>query len=165
MKAFTDDEMTALLPTAKAYSVMILKQGPNFTDDTAPAVIWEHGRRNFGLRHDGVLAVVLPVTDGSDVCGVGVFTGTVEETVALMNDDPSSARRTRSSRCGRHPCPTPGPHPTVVGHSAWLARGTTEMARICRPGRVLHPARERPAPNRRVTAQSLPAGRILASWM
>ena len=54
---------------------MILKQGPNFTDDTAPAVIWEHGRRNFGLRHDGVLAVVLPVTDGSDVCGVGVFTG------------------------------------------------------------------------------------------
>jgi hypothetical protein len=36
MKAFTDDEMNALLPTAKAYSVVILKQGPNFTDDTAP---------------------------------------------------------------------------------------------------------------------------------
>jgi hypothetical protein len=35
-----------------------------------------------------VLAVVLPVTDGSDVCGVGVFNGTVDETVALMNDDP-----------------------------------------------------------------------------
>jgi hypothetical protein len=31
MKAFTDDEMTALLPTAKAYSVVILKQGrPQF---------------------------------------------------------------------------------------------------------------------------------------
>jgi hypothetical protein len=60
-----------------------LKQGPNFTDDTAPPVIWEHGRRNFGLRHDRVLAVVLQVTDGSDVC-VGVFNGTV----ALMNDDP-----------------------------------------------------------------------------
>jgi hypothetical protein len=88
MKNFTDDEMNALLPTAKAYSVVILKQGPNFTDDTAPAVIWEHGRRNFGLRHDGVLAVVLPVTDGSDVCGAGVFNGTVDETVALMNDDP-----------------------------------------------------------------------------
>ena len=88
MKTFTDDEMKALLPTAKTYTVMILKQGPNFTDDTAPAVIWEHGRRNFGLRHDGVLAVVLPVPDGSDVCGVGVFTGTVAETVAVMNDDP-----------------------------------------------------------------------------
>ena len=30
MKTFTDDEMTALLPTAKAYSVVILKQGPQF---------------------------------------------------------------------------------------------------------------------------------------
>ena len=88
MKAFTDDEMNALLPTTKAYSVVILKQGPNITDDTAPAIIWEHGRRNFGLRHDGVLAVVLPVTDGSDVCGVAVFNGTVDEAVALMNDDP-----------------------------------------------------------------------------
>jgi hypothetical protein len=88
MKAFTDDEMTALLPTAKAYSVVILKRGPKFAEDTALAIIWEHGRRNFGLRHDGVLAVVLPVTDSSDVCGVGVFTGTVDETVALMNEDP-----------------------------------------------------------------------------
>jgi hypothetical protein len=88
MKIFTDDEMNALLPAAKAYSVVILTQGPRFTDDTAPAVIWEHGRRNFGLRDDGVLAVVLPVPDGSDVCGLAVFTGTVEETVKLMNDDP-----------------------------------------------------------------------------
>jgi hypothetical protein len=37
MKTFTDDEMNALLPTAKPYSVMILKRGPNFGDDAAPA--------------------------------------------------------------------------------------------------------------------------------
>jgi hypothetical protein len=71
MKTFTDDEMNTLLPAAKAYSVVILKRGPRFAEDTAPAVIWEHGRRNFGLRHDGVLAVVLPVTDDSEVCGIG----------------------------------------------------------------------------------------------
>jgi hypothetical protein len=88
MKAFTDDEMNALLPATKEYNVVILKRGPSFTDDAAPAVVWEHGRRNFGLRDDGVLAVVLPVTDGSDVCGVAVFTGTVDQTVALMNGDP-----------------------------------------------------------------------------
>jgi hypothetical protein len=88
MKTFTDDEMNALLPAAKEYNVVILKRGPSSADDTAPAVIWEHGRRNFGLRDDGVLAVVLPVTDGSDVCGVGVFTGTPDQTIALMNDDP-----------------------------------------------------------------------------
>ena len=93
---FTDDEMNAMLPAAKAYSVVILKQGPNFADDTAPAVIWEHGRRNFGLRHDGVLAVVLPVTDGSDVCGVGVFTGT------HRRDRRDHERRSRCASRGVH---------------------------------------------------------------
>jgi hypothetical protein len=91
MKTFTDDEMGQLLPTAKTYSVVILKQGPKFTDEGAPAVVWEHGRRNFGLRDDGVLAVVLPVTDGSDVCGIGVFAATVDDTAAIMNDDPGVA--------------------------------------------------------------------------
>jgi hypothetical protein len=91
MKTFTDEEMGQLLPTAKPYSVVILKQGPSFGYDTAPGIIWEHGRRNFGLRDDGVLAVVLPVTDGSDVCGVAVFTATVDETIAIMGEDPGVA--------------------------------------------------------------------------
>jgi hypothetical protein len=91
MKTFTDAEMNELLPAAKQYSVVILKKGPNFGEDTTPAVIWEHGRRNFGLRHDGVLPVVLPVTDGSDVCGVGVLATSVDDATALMNDDPGVA--------------------------------------------------------------------------
>ena len=102
MKAFTDDEMNALLPTAQAYIVVILKQGPNFTDDTAPAVIWEHGRRNFGLRDDGVLAVVLPVTDGFNVCGVAVFAATIDDTTAIMNDDPGVAAGVFTYEV--HPC-------------------------------------------------------------
>ena len=88
MKTFTDEEMGRLLPTAKPYSVAILKKGLNFDDDASPGIIWEHGRRNFGLRDDGVLAVVLPVTDGSDVCGIGVFAATVDDTTAIMRDDP-----------------------------------------------------------------------------
>jgi len=88
MKRFTDEEMAELLPRAKTYTVVILKQGPRYSDPTAPAIIWEHGRRNFGLRDDGALAVVLPVTDGSDVCGVGVFATTLEQATAIMNDDP-----------------------------------------------------------------------------
>ncbi len=88
MKTFTDEEMNTLLPAAKPYSVVILKQGPHFTDETTPAIVWEHGRRNFALRYDGVLAVVLPVTDGSELCGIGVFTANVDDTVAIMTDDP-----------------------------------------------------------------------------
>ncbi|MGB9303709.1 MAG: hypothetical protein WCB92_08530 [Mycobacterium sp.] len=88
MKIFTDEEMGQLLPTAQPYSVVILTRGPKFADETAPAIVWEHGRRNFGLRDSGVMPVVLPVTDGSDVCGIGVFAATVEDTAAIMNDDP-----------------------------------------------------------------------------
>lgn len=62
MKHFTDQEMGELLPSAREYSVVILKRGPRFGDESSPAIIWEHGRRNFGLRDDGVLAVVLPVS-------------------------------------------------------------------------------------------------------
>ncbi len=91
MRTFTDREMGELLPTAKPYSVVILNRGPKFDDDGAPGVIWEHGRRNFGLRDDGVLAVVLPVTDGSDVCGIGVFAATVDEATAIMDGDPGVA--------------------------------------------------------------------------
>jgi hypothetical protein len=102
MKTFTDDEMGQLLPTAKSYSIAILKQGPKYGDDAAAAIIWEHGRRNFGLRDDGVLAVVLPVTDGSEVCGVGVFAATVQETIAIMNEDPGVAAGVFTYEA--HPC-------------------------------------------------------------
>jgi hypothetical protein len=102
MKAFTDEEMGQLLPSAKLYSLVILKQGPNFTQDTAPAIIWEHGRRNFGLRDDGVLAVVLPVTDGSEVCGIGVFAATADDTIAIMDDDPGVAAGVFTYQV--HPC-------------------------------------------------------------
>jgi hypothetical protein len=91
MRTFTDEEMGQLLPTAKEYSVAILRKGPKFDDETTPGIVWEHGRRNFGLRDDGVLAVVLPVTDGSDVCGIGVFAATVEDTKAIMDGDPGVA--------------------------------------------------------------------------
>ena len=91
MKTFTDEEMGQLLPTAKPYSVVILKRGPSFGDESSPGIIWEHGRRNFALRDDGVLAVVLPVTDESDVCGIGVFAATADETTAIMRDDPGVA--------------------------------------------------------------------------
>ena len=102
MRTFTDEEMGRLLPTAKAYSVVILSRGPNFDDEATPAIVWEHGRRNFALRDAGVLAVVLPVTDDSEVCGIGVFAATIDETAALMADDPGVATGVFTYRV--HPC-------------------------------------------------------------
>jgi len=88
MKDFTDDEMNAMLPTVRPSSVVILKAGPQFGTDGSERIIWEHGRRNFGLRDHGVMPIVLPVADGSEVCGVCVFNATGEDVTAIMSDDP-----------------------------------------------------------------------------
>jgi hypothetical protein len=101
MKVFTDDEMNALLPRVQPYSVAILKKGPHFADDGSHQAIWEHTRRNFGLRDDGVLAIVLPVADESDVCGICVFDRTVDESIAILRTRVWPPECSRSSASGR----------------------------------------------------------------
>jgi hypothetical protein len=88
MTSISDEQMRALLPTARPYTVVILRDGPNRHAEGADAVVREHGRRNFELRADGVLAIVLPVGDGSGVSGIGVFVGFVDEVTAIMDGDP-----------------------------------------------------------------------------
>src|SRR5262245_12650649 len=74
MQAITDDYMRQMMPAAREYCVVILKAGPNKDMPGAEKIIWEHGRRNFAMRAEGLLAIVCPVRDGSDVSGVGIFT-------------------------------------------------------------------------------------------
>jgi hypothetical protein len=101
MKTFTDDEMNQLMITARPYSLVILKPGPNSFDDTAPSLMWEHGRRSLGLRDAGVLPASLAVLDSSELWGIRVFTGTVDDTIALLNDDPAVAAGVLTSKCTR----------------------------------------------------------------
>lgn len=88
LPTITDDQMRAMMPSARAYSLVILKAGPKFHDPGVEKIIWEHGRRNFAMREAGLLSIVCPVRDGSDVSGVGIFNASLEETKALMDDDP-----------------------------------------------------------------------------
>jgi hypothetical protein len=67
---------------------VILQAGPNKHEDGVEKIIWEHGRRNFALRADGVLSIVCPISDGSNVSGVGIFNATVEEVKKIMDEDP-----------------------------------------------------------------------------
>jgi hypothetical protein len=84
----TDEMMREMLPKAKAYCVMILKEGPNYAMEGADKIIWEHGRRNFSLRADGLLSIVCPVPDDSEVCGIGIFNADVDEVRGIMDTDP-----------------------------------------------------------------------------
>jgi hypothetical protein len=51
--------------------------------------IWKHGRRNFQLRESGSLPIACPINDGSELSGIGIFTGTPEEVGKKIDEDPA----------------------------------------------------------------------------
>ena len=85
----TDEFMRQMLSTTRKYCIVILKAGPKKHEEGAETIIWEHGRRNFALRADGVLSIVCPISDGSNVSGIGIFNATVEEVQKIMDKDPA----------------------------------------------------------------------------
>jgi hypothetical protein len=87
MADITDDDMRAMIGQAKEYTLVILKPGPKRAMEGADRIVWEHGRRNFSLRADGVLSIVCPVRSDA-LAGVGIFDATAEETKAIMDGDP-----------------------------------------------------------------------------
>lgn len=89
MSAITDEYMQQMLTTTRQYCIVILKAGPNKRGEGADKIIWEHARRNFELRASGVLPIVCPINDGSDVSGVGIFNAPVEEVKKIMDEDPA----------------------------------------------------------------------------
>jgi len=88
MTTITDEFMMQMMTTTKSYTAVILKAGPNIDHPDAKKITWEHGRRNFSLRADGLLSVVCPVLDSSNVKGIGIFNATMEETKKIMDEDP-----------------------------------------------------------------------------
>ena len=88
MTTITDEFMRQMSSKTKKYCLVILKAGPNRNEDGVEKIIWEHGRRNHALRADGVLSIVCPISDGSNVTGVGIFNANVEEVKKIMDEDP-----------------------------------------------------------------------------
>jgi hypothetical protein len=88
MKEITDELMMQMLPQAKLFSIVLLKSGPNFGKPENQPIIWEHARRNFALREEGLLSIVCPVSDETELKGVGIFNADVEQTKEIMEGDP-----------------------------------------------------------------------------
>ena len=88
MTTITDEFMRQMISTTRNYCIIILKAGPNKHMEGVEKIIWEHGRRNFELRAAGVLPIVCPISDGSDVSGIGIFNAPVEEVKKIMDEDP-----------------------------------------------------------------------------
>ena len=88
MATITDETMRQMMTTTRNYCIVILKAGPNKHMEGIEKIIWEHGRRNFELRAEGVLSIVCPISDGSNVSGIGIFNASVEEVKKIMDEDP-----------------------------------------------------------------------------
>ncbi len=88
MTEITNEYMHEMLAKSKGYTLMLLKAGANYDAPDAGATIFEHGRRNFVLRAEGVLPIVCRVTDDSEWSGIGIFDAPVEEVVRIMDADP-----------------------------------------------------------------------------
>jgi hypothetical protein len=89
LPVITDEFMHAMRPTARPYTVLLLKRTPELADPDAFPILWEHGRRNYALRAAGLLSIVCPVPDDDELAGVGIFDAGIDEVRELMADDPA----------------------------------------------------------------------------
>ena len=87
-QTITDEFMKEMISKTRNYCIVLLKHGPNRNMDGAGKIIWEHGRRNFALHMNGSMPIVCPVSDGSDLSGVGIFNTDADEVKIIMDEDP-----------------------------------------------------------------------------
>jgi hypothetical protein len=80
--------MRQMMSKTKAYSIVILKAGPKRNSEAVEEIIWEHGRRNFSLREDGILSIVCPISEDGDISGIGIFNAGIDEVESIMDEDP-----------------------------------------------------------------------------
>ncbi len=89
LPTITDNYMREMGAQVKGYSAVILMSGPQINMPDRNKIIWEHGRRNHALRLAGLMPLVCPVTDDSDVNGICIFVTNLEDTRNIMDGDPA----------------------------------------------------------------------------
>ncbi len=95
LSELSDEEFLAELANVRPYTACLLKKGPNFEppgpDHTTGVtkIIWPHGKRNTALHRAGLLPIVCPVSDDSELAGLGIFSATADEVNEIMSEDPA----------------------------------------------------------------------------
>jgi hypothetical protein len=94
LPTITDEEFTGVRGSMRWYTIVILKAGPRFEPpdpgftSEVGRIILAHGRRNASLRRAGLMPIVCPVTDDSDVAGVSILDADRGEADRIMSNDP-----------------------------------------------------------------------------
>jgi len=85
----SNEEMARDRAASRTYTVAILKRGPAYRPPQSDPIILEHARRNFRLRAAGLLSIVCPISDGTDVAGVGIFDADQPVVERILRGDPA----------------------------------------------------------------------------
>ena len=89
MAIITDEYMRQMLDNTKEYCICMIKMTPRRREPGANQVVWEHGRRNFSLRADGVLSIVCPISDEGSFNGIYIFNAGLDKVKDIMDQDPA----------------------------------------------------------------------------
>ena len=85
----SDEEMQQGRASTREYTIAILRRGPGYDPPRSDPVIWEHGRRNYALRAAGMLSIVCPVRDGTELAGIDIFDTDGATVERIMLGDPA----------------------------------------------------------------------------
>jgi hypothetical protein len=91
----SEEAFTEARQTVRAYTAVVLRPGPAFQPRGAGrspefmATILAHGKRNYALLLAGLMPIVCPIADGSNVVGLGIFDASPEDVERIMAADPA----------------------------------------------------------------------------
>ena len=88
MMEVSKEYMLEMLSKSKNYTIVILKRTKKIDEPGNDKIKYEHGKRNFQLREDGIISIVCRINDESDLSGIAIFNGNLEEVKMIMDRDP-----------------------------------------------------------------------------
>ena len=88
MTEITNEYMRDMLTKGKDYTIVILKHTDKIHENGSEKIKYEHGKRNFQLREDGIISIVCRVNDESNISGVAIFNRDPDEVKRIMDGYP-----------------------------------------------------------------------------
>ena len=90
-----EEDFSKARETMRRYTAVVLRPGradeapgPDRTADLT-ATIMAHGKRHYALHQAGLLSIVCPVADGSEIVGLSLFNADPDEVDRIMANDPA----------------------------------------------------------------------------
>ena len=89
LSKFTIEYIREQQSRMKDYTIVLLKKTPKIKEAGADSIVFEHARKNFALREEGLASIICPVFDHPQFGGVYIFNVDAAQTKNIMEEDPA----------------------------------------------------------------------------